>query len=162
GRARIRAPTGPDRHCPGAGVGGGARARARRRALSPGDRPPRRRDTGDARGAAAVVVDRRGNRRGRGGQRQNPAGTGPGRARRLRRLLGGAVTRDATVADADELCRLLTQLGYPTTPARIAATLPAASRDRGAVVIAESDNGGLAGFVAYQIVYFFEDAAPRC
>ena len=72
------------------------------------------------------------------------------------------MTRDATVADADELCRLLTQLGYPTTPARIAATLPAASRDRGAVVIAESDNGGLAGFVAYQIVYFFEDAAPRC
>jgi GNAT superfamily N-acetyltransferase len=72
------------------------------------------------------------------------------------------MTRDATAADAQELARLLTQLGYPTTPARVTATLPAATGDRGGVIVVEAEDGRLTAFAAYQIVYFFEDAAPRC
>jgi 8-oxo-dGTP pyrophosphatase MutT (NUDIX family)/GNAT superfamily N-acetyltransferase len=74
---------------------------------------------------------------------------------------GAPSLRDAAPHDAADLARLLTQLGYPTTSSRVTAVMPAATGERGGIVVAEDANG-LAGFVSYQIVYFLEDAAPRC
>ena len=65
------------------------------------------------------------------------------------------------MADSGPLLALLGQLGYPSTPRRLVAQLERASGDHGAVLVAAEDNA-VSGFASYQIVYFFEDGAPRC
>jgi GNAT superfamily N-acetyltransferase len=58
---------------------------------------------------------------------------------------------------------LLEQLGYPSDPERLAGALADAQSGTGDVVVdEEEDSGRLVGFASFQLVYFFEDAAPRC
>jgi GNAT superfamily N-acetyltransferase len=68
--------------------------------------------------------------------------------------------RAASPADTGPLLALLRQLGYPSTPHRLAGQLATAA-DHGAVLVA-ADGDAVAGFASYQMVYFFEDGAPRC
>jgi ribosomal protein S18 acetylase RimI-like enzyme len=69
--------------------------------------------------------------------------------------------RPASMADSAPLLALLGQLGYPSTPGRLGVQLASASGDHGAVLVA-ADGDAVSGFASYQIVYFFEDGAPRC
>jgi GNAT superfamily N-acetyltransferase len=69
--------------------------------------------------------------------------------------------RPASTADAPSLLALLDQLGYPSTPHRLVTQLATAAGDRGEVLVA-ADGESVSGFASYQIVYFFEDGAPRC
>jgi GNAT superfamily N-acetyltransferase len=69
--------------------------------------------------------------------------------------------RLASTADSGPLLDLLDQLGYPSTPRRLVAQLASASGGGGAVLVAV-DGDSVSGFASYQIVYFFEDGAPRC
>ncbi len=70
--------------------------------------------------------------------------------------------RSASARDAGRLGSLLDELGYPSTSERLVGALAGAQTDMGDVVVAEEDDGDIIGFASYQLVYFFEDAAPRC
>ncbi len=72
------------------------------------------------------------------------------------------MTRDATSDDVGELARLLGQLGYPRPTETVSAALQQATGNRGGVLVTDAPSGGLRAFVSYQVVYFFEDGAPRC
>ena len=65
------------------------------------------------------------------------------------------------MADAEPLLVLLGQLGYPSTPSRLVGQLASASGDHGGVLVA-AEGDSVSGFASYQIVFFFEDGAPRC
>lgn len=69
--------------------------------------------------------------------------------------------RDAVSGDLDRLTDLLDQLGYPADLEEVRARLDAACDSRGGVLVA-TDGDTCVGFAAYQVVYFFEDGAPRC
>lgn len=55
--------------------------------------------------------------------------------------------RQATVRDAAELARLLTQLGHPTDAARIEAFWDAWAAEGNAAYVAEGEGGALAGVI---------------
>jgi GNAT superfamily N-acetyltransferase len=60
--------------------------------------------------------------------------------------------RPANLADAERLAELSNQLSYVSTPAEIAARLPALQQsDEHAVFIAETTAGGVVGFVHVQV-----------
>jgi GNAT superfamily N-acetyltransferase len=69
--------------------------------------------------------------------------------------------REATSKDANRFRDLLGQLGYDAEPSEVTTRLALATTNGGAVLVV-TDNGASIGFASYQIVYFFEDGAPRC
>lgn len=70
--------------------------------------------------------------------------------------------REANENDAARIAELLDQIGYPgSTTEEVARAVSHANLPPGRVLVAEKD-GRCLGFAAYQIVYFIEDAAPRC
>jgi GNAT superfamily N-acetyltransferase len=69
--------------------------------------------------------------------------------------------REAIENDAAQIAELLDQMGYALSREHVAGALVQAKLPPGTVLVAEQGDRCL-GFAAYQIVYFIEDAAPRC
>lgn len=68
--------------------------------------------------------------------------------------------RPATTADAPELARLLTLLGYPTTAAQLLARWPEWSRLGNSALVAARGDGTLAGAVTIAQTFLLHRAGP--
>jgi len=58
-----------------------------------------------------------------------------------------STVRAATVSDAEEIARLLTQLGHPTSAADVRTTWDVWSAEGNRALVAERDDGGVVGVV---------------
>jgi ribosomal protein S18 acetylase RimI-like enzyme len=65
--------------------------------------------------------------------------------------------RDATVADADSIARLVSELGYPTSASQMRCRLEAIVRDADYATLVACDEGEVVGFVGTRIGPLYED-----